>query len=954
MRPSTLRHALPAVLAGWLLAPIAMLAPSALRAADPETPSPLAAARRLLNEGKYAEAEEAFRGQQAKEPVAAALGLARCQRSTGHRDKAVEILTAAFKEHASAAELPAELAALALERGDYAAASGLLEQALKLAPDQVQAHWVRAELRTAIGQLDEADADYKWLVEYYNAHEVSDPDTLRAIGLGAAQFARWNRLSDQFGFLVNEFYPDLFEAAPEFWPAHYEAGRLFAEKYNDAEAAQEFKAAQVLNANAAEVLAAIGAQALDQFELGQALAACEEALAINSELLAAQHLRADIHFANFEPRAAAGVLTDALKLNPVSEETLGRLAAAYLSTDGTANRGPDTRFGKLVSEVNARNPHAGRFYLALADALDRLRRWPAAAEYYREAITRMPRLIEPGGRLGMMLMRLGEEEEAKQVLDASFETDPFNVRVNNTLKVLEVLDGYETLETEHFRIKFDPDKDRLTAQYMGRWLEEVYPQLVKQLGFEPPEKSLFEVFNQARNTDGHGWFSARMVGLPRIHPIGACAGKIVALKSPSEGDQRFNWARVLKHEFVHVINLQQTDFNIPHWFTEALAVLNEGYPRPQEWNDLLLKSASKDKLFNLDTINFGFIRPHSSEEWTLAYCQAELYAEYLLERFGDDAIAKMLASYADNLSTAEAIQRSFGVNQPDFEQGYQAFVKKVLADLPATESNEERSLAEIQKALVDKPNDPQLLAESAQAQLNRKKYPEARRQADAALRVDPHNQLAHYVRARLELLVGENRQALQRLEKQLDREQPQQNLLALLAGLKLRSEDYAAAADLYELGAAHTPGSTKWLKSLAAVYLKSGDNAKLLPVLEQLAEADPDDLPLRKKLAQLAVDRQDWPAAERWTLEGLHIQVQDANLHAWRAQALIAQGQAADGAQEYAAAVELSPDDSQLRLDHAKALVASGQKPAAKTALEELLKRAGDHPAAQELLDSLY
>ena len=67
----------------------------------------------------------------------------------------------------------------------------------------------------------------------------------------------------------------------------------------------------------------------------------------------------------------------------------------------------------------------------------------------------------------------------------------------------------------------------------------------------------------------------------------------------------------------------------------------------------------------------------------------------------------------------------------------------------------------------------------------------------------------------------------------------------------------------------------------------------------------------------------------------------------------MAGGQAAGGAQEYAAAVELSPDDPQLRLDHARALVESGQKPAAKAALEELLKRAGDHPAAQELLKSL-
>ena len=249
----------------------------------------------------------------------------------------------------------------------------------------------------------------------------------------------------------------------------------------------------------------------------------------------------------------------------------------------------------------------------------------------------MPQLGGRRGQLGMMLMRLGDESaRPRSCSTKSFETDPFNVRVSNTLKVLEVLDGYETLETEHFVIKFDPQQDKILARYAGRWLEEVYPQLCKQFGYEPPEKSLFEIFNRAKNTDGHGWFSARMVGLPHIHTIGACAGKMVAMQSPTDGQQKFNWARVLKHEFVHVVNLQQTNFNIPHWYTEgagraerrlsAAAGLERAAGRAR---------AQQDKLFNLDTINLGFIRPHSSDDWTMAYCQAELYAEYMLERFGD-------------------------------------------------------------------------------------------------------------------------------------------------------------------------------------------------------------------------------------------------------------------------------------------------------------------------------
>ncbi len=443
-----------------------------------------------------------------------------------------------------------------------------------------------------------------------------------------------------------------------------------------------------------------------------------------------------------------------------------------------------------------------------------------------------------------------------------------------------------------------------------------------------------------------------MVGLPHIHPIGACAGKIVALQSPSEGPQRFNWSRVLKHEFIHVINLQQTDFNIPHWFTEALAVMNEGYPRPQAWNELLVARSAAGKLFDLGTINVGFIRPLSSDDWTLAYCQAELYASYMLQRFGDGAIAKMLAAYADNLTTSEAVERALGVAKDDFERGYRAYVQKLIDELPAAAKKRELSVGELQTVLAKSPKDPDLLAQMAYAQVGRKNYPEARRWTDAALAIDPHHPLASYVRARLHLVVGETAEAIKRLEDGLDRKQPQENLLALLAGLKLKAEDYPAATELYELGAASDPTNLKWQKSLAAVYLRSGDK-RLAGVLERIATDDADDAAVRKKLARLALDRDDYTAAARWALDALRINVMDGELHQWRAEALAGTKQPAAAAEEYATAVELEPDDAALRIALAETYEAAGQRDKARAALEALLAREPGHEEATRLMETL-
>src|SRR5690606_7148175 len=179
--------------------------------------------------------------------------------------------------------------------------------------------------------------------------------------------------------------------------------------------------------------------------------------------------------------------------------------------------------------------------------------------------------------------------------------------------------------------------------------------------------------------------------------------------------QRFNWARVLKHEFVHVVNLQQTKFNIPHWFTEALAVLSEDTPRPAEWNEMLARRVPEGKVFNLDSINLAFIRPPTSEDWQMAYCQAEMYAEYMLERFGDDALAKMLTAYRDNLNTAAAIERSFGVKQDDFESGYTEYVANIVSSLSPNkkEQAESRTFAELQNAHRKNPDDAATAAELA-------------------------------------------------------------------------------------------------------------------------------------------------------------------------------------------------------------------------------------------------
>ncbi|MGD9646225.1 MAG: tetratricopeptide repeat protein [Pirellulales bacterium] len=956
------------------------------RAEDPadeptEAGDPLLAVHTLWLAGKYEEAEEALEPLLESRGAEAALALARCRESVGKAAEARQLIEKALEELSPDAAAPAdanakqkagleaELARLAFERGDLEQATQRATAARQLADDNLLARWVDAQRLRDTGQLAEAEAACKWFVDYYNAHEITDADELRVIGLAAAEYARWKKLADQFQFLINELYPQALELEPGYWPARLESARLFVEKYNEAEATKELQAALKLNSRAAEVYATLAALALQRFDFDQAKAAVARALEINPNCLAARRAKADLLLANFEVAEAVQALEDARKLNPLDEETLGRLATAYLIADGVPqiadDREPDlaatlgdSRAGKLLAEVNARNPHAGVFYYTLATRLEERRQFPLAELCFHEALERMPQLVGPQAALGLMYMRLGEEDEAQRLLEQAFEADPFHVRVSNMLKVLEVLDTYETLETEHFVIRFDPERDKLLAQYTARHLEQIYPELCGWLGYQPRGKSLFEIFSRARNTDGHGWFSARMVGLPYIGTVGACAGKMVALTSPNDGPRPFNWARVLEHEFVHVINLQQTRYNIPHWFTEALAVVREGYPRPPEWNELLLKRVPKGEVFNLDTINYGFIRPQSGDDWQMAYCQAELYAEYIQERFGPDAIAKLLTAYADSQDTREVLRQALDVEQPDFEEGYQQYVAKVVAELTSDGDDGggedlPDTLAELERAVEGDPDNPALLSRLAVAHLARKAYPEARRQARRAAELAPREPRAAYVIARLHLLVGDDDEAVEVLEAAHDAEHPNATLANLLAGLKLKAKDYAGAEQLYRTLAENQPHDQRWPKALARLFLLSKQEEALGEVLDQLARWDGDDIAYRKKLADLKFQARQYEAAAEWSRKALHIDVTDPQIHRRLAAALLEIKETAAAIDEYLVAVELAPEDPDLRYALADAYLQLPDKDKARATLEELLKRHPQHAAAQELLDTL-
>jgi tetratricopeptide (TPR) repeat protein len=864
----------------------------------------------------------------------------------------------------------ARLSELQLARGRLADAEKSAEAAVGASPDNAAARLVLAEVYAQTGRFPEANAAYRWFIRFYNAHQPEDAATLLLVAQGSVQYARWNHNTQIFHFVVNTLCPDALKNDASAWEAHWISGSLLLEKYNREQAVPELEQALATNPRAAEAIVLLGQDALDNNELEKADAKANEALRINPRLPAALRLKSDACFLSGRVDQSLAAANTALAVNRHDESVLARVAACALLTEGVPSRlnletslakSPGSgeqkppaapRFWQVWTDVNATNPRPGVFLTALGDLLESRRRFDVAEVCYRRAMALAPQLPEAKTSLGMLLMRVGRTDQARKILDEAFQADPYHTRVSNFRKVLKLLDGYQAISTEHFVVRVDSKLDKLLGAYIAEYLEQIYPELVERFGYAPPQRTHIEIFNNSDGTSGHEWFSARMVGLPWIQTIGASTGVMVAMASPTSAPVPFNWARVLRHEFVHVITVQQSGFNIPHWFTEALAVLNEGYPPPSQWMELLARRFPKE-LRTLATLDRGFERPSNSDDWQFAYCQSRLYAEYMIERGGPESLRKMLTAYRDNLSTPAAIKKVFGADIDQFEQGHREFLKAKVAGLHAAQRPPSESVQKLEKEVEAHPKNAALTAAYSWALLEKGNSGLAKKTAKDALALDPKQPWAVLVLSRLDAEDQKYSEAIARLEPLLDRSAPHAEILMTLAKLKLLDDKPQQAAELCELGAKYYPWQPDFIRGLAAAQGQLGDEKRLLEALTRLCDLAPDDAAPRKRLAELALKQERFQDAIRLAKAALYVDVLDAEIHRDLGKAYLGAKEIKKALPEFEAAVELKPKDDDLELAFAKALAAVGRAPEARKHLTAILDRDGKNTAARAALDSL-
>jgi tetratricopeptide (TPR) repeat protein len=176
----------------------------------------------------------------------------------------------------------------------------------------------------------------------------------------------------------------------------------------------------------------------------------------------------------------------------------------------------------------------------------------------------------------------------------------------------------------------------------------------------------------------HEDFAVRTMGMPGLGALGVTFGDVVAMDSPSArkpGD--FNWGATLWHEMSHVYILAATHHRVPRWFTEGLAVHEEG-ERSSEWSDRVtpdvLAAIRDKKLLPIARLDRGFVYPEYPSQVIVSYFQAGAICEFIQEKWSADKLLDMVHSYAKPMTTQQVVQQDLGLAPENFDKQFLAWI----------------------------------------------------------------------------------------------------------------------------------------------------------------------------------------------------------------------------------------------------------------------------------------
>jgi tetratricopeptide (TPR) repeat protein len=731
----------------------------------------------------------------------------------------IDMLTASLD--AADPDVIAVKARAAMARGRYEQAEKMLSPAVPLAPTSEAA----LQLGLLLQMLGRADATTILERVALLAQRSPDPTEIARGGRALRALGRFKEANAAYQLASNRAPTD--PAINTGW------GELFLETEQNGEALKSFQDA--LKVDARWTPAILGAmQALADDDPPQAAGAAKKALELNPSSVDAMVFLAGEATDADKRKESRQLLQKALQINPSSLDAHTLLAALAYVED------KQSEYESEVAKTLAISPKYGEVYRVTGQFAASNYRFDEAVTLTRQALALDPDNPRALTDVGTHLLRTGDEPAARTALEQSFKLHPYSVVTLNLLRMMDKLDTFETFRDGDFIFRMPKDEVPVLREYIVSLAHKAFAEYSKQFEFTPKGPFLIEVF------DKHDDFAVRNVGLPgMVGALGACFGRVVTMDSPKAlPPGSFQWEATLWHELAHVFTIQMSNNRIPRWLTEGISAFEEKRGKP-EWargQDVEFATLlTRGETIKLRELNAAFTNPRTI---SLAYFEAALLVEHMVETYGDAGVSKLVRAYAQGIDTDAALKSALGTDFDMLQASFNQFNDRMFGTImPAL------------KAGAGEDKDEELQAMPLTAL---RAYVSANPQSFAG-------QLALGRALRKEQQIDEAQQAFERAAALVPVARGAGSPHAQLAAMALEKNDRNRAISELQALIAVDFDNIDAARELASLLRTTGvtDPAKLRPVFERIAAIDPFDADAHATLGRLAMQRSEPEVAAR-------------------------------------------------------------------------------------------
>lgn len=925
----------------WVILLVLVLAGPALA-----KPGALDEARQLLQTGKYAEAEAAFRKLiRTSSKSEAQLGLARVQLETGRFGDAIAAARkgARGKLWSQGMTLVAEAQR---ELGQLAAAQTTLKQVEAKDPKHYRARLLLGLTQLEQGKAAEAKQVFDGFYDDYAADRIDKKSAEQLTYVAMAC-----RYTDNFRD-AGDTLADAIQIDPRHVEAHVEWAEISLEKYEAGYAEQHYNGALKINPNHADALVGLARVKLEQSnDVDEALKLLQRAEKVNPAQMDSVVVRAQILIDAEQYQQAEAILTQALQRNPNHLDALSMMAASFFMRDDLGS------FKRMRSQVLKLNPRYTQFFRTVVQLAVRHHRYAEAIDLGKQAIAIDPDDWYSLADLGTNYLRLGDDAKGLAYLKQAWKGDRFNVRNYNLLNLFDdvVAKEYTFVSSKHFRLRVHREDQELVKRTVVPLLERAFAIYAKKYKYTPPRPITVELFRDSTH------YAVRAVGTPGLSALAVCFGQVITAMSPFAG--RFNWGQVLWHELNHVFTIQLSRSRVPRWLTEGLADLEPTLERA-EWrreNDFdIYRALRKGTIKGLEGMGTAFSRARSIDEMVVAYYQGSLVTAFMIKQWGLDKVVAALRAYGKGRRTRQILPQVTGLTLEQLDRRFQAEQRKRLAHYKGSwyvDPEDYRDRKARKRDADARPRDAAAQAALAMALLAAGRAPQADQQAAKALALDAKDRVALYVRAEAALERKERKLAEQLFGKLIAAGGDGFQARMALGQLAVARKDLGAAATHLAAAKRFDPERVSPYALLARAYEKTGQDDKLVAELKGLARLDQQRFSPVAKLVDLLARRKDYAGVRTYGQMAYYINPASAKLHEHLADAFAAPAPRpalSRAIWHLETALLCQPQrPADLHVKLAKLLARKGDRGRAKAALERALKADPSHAGARALKGQL-